>query len=141
MIDVRTGMPIDRYPIFTVHQDSMAMLSLFPAQAYGVPGVEKASERGVRWNLSHNELAACLIQHDRVIGSTTRSNGRNGGRERVGTCVGLARRRVVTPRAVPRYASTGIVALTTSPGFSTRGRLARPRRTSMRTFVRRVTYG
>ncbi len=31
MIDVRSGLPFDRYPIFTVHQDSMAMLFLFPA--------------------------------------------------------------------------------------------------------------
>jgi hypothetical protein len=62
MIDVRTGVPFDRYPIFTVHQDSMAMLFLFPAEDSGMPKVTEAIERSVRWNFGHNELLANMVR-------------------------------------------------------------------------------
>lgn len=62
MIDVRTGMPIDLYPIFTVHQDSMAMLFLFPADDCGIPHVREAVERSLRWNFGDNELGANMVQ-------------------------------------------------------------------------------
>jgi hypothetical protein len=61
MIDVRTAVPIDVYPIFTVHQDSMAMLFLFPARDYGIAGVEQAIERSFRWNLGCNELHSAIL--------------------------------------------------------------------------------
>jgi hypothetical protein len=61
MIDVRTGLPIDVYPIFSVHQDSMAMLFLLPAERYGISGIGNAVERSLRWNLGHNELKTSLI--------------------------------------------------------------------------------
>jgi hypothetical protein len=59
MIDVRSGLPFDRYPIFTVHQDSMAMLFLFPAQDLRV--VPEAIARSVRWNLGQNELGVRMV--------------------------------------------------------------------------------
>jgi hypothetical protein len=40
----------DRYPLFTVHQDAMAMLFLHPARA------EEAIARSIRWALGSNEL-------------------------------------------------------------------------------------
>jgi hypothetical protein len=62
MIDVRTALPIDVYPIFSVHQDSMAMLFLFPAQRYGVAGIEDVIQRSLGWNLGRNELNTSLIR-------------------------------------------------------------------------------
>ena len=61
MIDVRTGVPFDRYPIFTVHQDSMAMLFLFPAEECGIPNATEAIERSMRWNFGDNELPANMV--------------------------------------------------------------------------------
>jgi hypothetical protein len=61
MIDVRTGAPFDLYPIFTVHQDSMAMLFLFPAEDCGIPHATEAIERSLRWNFGHNELQAQMV--------------------------------------------------------------------------------
>jgi hypothetical protein len=64
LIDVRSGMPFDIYPIFTVHQDSMAMLFLLPAERYGIAGVGEAIERSVKWNFGHNELSTRMIQSE-----------------------------------------------------------------------------
>lgn len=64
MIDARTAVPIDIYPIFSVHQDSMAMLFLFPAQQYGVAGVDEAIERSFRWNLGFNELKTAMLRDE-----------------------------------------------------------------------------
>jgi hypothetical protein len=64
MIDVRSGVPFDLYPIFTVHQDSMAMLFLFPAERLGIAGVPDAIERSFRWNFGHNELGVSLVRAD-----------------------------------------------------------------------------
>jgi hypothetical protein len=61
MVDARTGVPFDLYPIFTVHQDSMAMLFLFPAEDCSIPHVTEAIRRSIRWNLGHNELNAKLV--------------------------------------------------------------------------------
>jgi hypothetical protein len=64
MIDVRSGTPFDIYPIFSVHQDSMAMLFLFPAERYGIAGVPEAIERSFRWNFGNNELGVSLVRTD-----------------------------------------------------------------------------
>jgi hypothetical protein len=61
MVDVRSGLPFDRYPIFTVHQDSMAMLFLFPAEACGVAGAAEAIHPSLHWNFGHNELGAEMV--------------------------------------------------------------------------------
>lgn len=61
MIDVRTGRPFDLYPIFTVHQDSMAMLFLLPAEREGVRGASEAIKRSLEWNFGHNELGARMV--------------------------------------------------------------------------------
>jgi hypothetical protein len=56
MIDVARGRAFDRYPVFSVHQDSMSILFLRPALAQGLPGVASAIERSVRWVHGENEL-------------------------------------------------------------------------------------
>lgn len=62
MIDARSGVPIDVYPIFSVHQDSMAMLFLFPAESYGIRGVDARIERSFMWNLGENELGVSMLR-------------------------------------------------------------------------------
>jgi hypothetical protein len=61
MLDLRSGLPLDFYPVFTVHQDSMAMLFLHPALDEGVPGVREAVEASVAWNFGHNQLGVPLV--------------------------------------------------------------------------------
>ena len=61
MIDVRSGRPFDMYPVFSVHQDSMAMLFLLPAERDGISGASEAIERSLRWNFGHNELGAEMV--------------------------------------------------------------------------------
>ncbi|MDX6473219.1 MAG: hypothetical protein QOK22_2035 [Gaiellaceae bacterium] len=56
MIDVVRGRAFDRYPVFSVHQDSMAILFLRPAAEAGVAGAASAIERSVRWVHGENEL-------------------------------------------------------------------------------------
>lgn len=55
MIDARTGNPFDFYPVFSVHQDSMAMLFLHPALDRGVAGAQKAIARSLGWVFGDNE--------------------------------------------------------------------------------------
>jgi hypothetical protein len=57
MIGVRSGRPLDVYPVFSVHQDSMAMLFLLPALAGGVLRAGGAIERSLAWGFGANELA------------------------------------------------------------------------------------
>jgi plasmid stabilization system protein ParE len=64
MIDIRSGVPFDRYPVFTVHQDSMAMLFLHPAERLGMAGASEAIERSFVWNLGANELGETLVRTD-----------------------------------------------------------------------------
>jgi hypothetical protein len=64
MIDVTTGRPFDVYPIFSVHQDSMAMLFLFPAHDLGIADAEGSIERSVSWIFGRNELGVSMVEHD-----------------------------------------------------------------------------
>ena len=64
LIDIRSGLPFDRYPVFTAHQDSVAMLFLFGAEDDGVPGAGEAIERSLRWNLGANELGAAMVRSE-----------------------------------------------------------------------------
>ncbi len=53
---VATGKPAELYPVYAVHQDSMAMLFLLPALDHGIPGVHGAIERSLAWTWGANEL-------------------------------------------------------------------------------------
>jgi hypothetical protein len=66
MIDVRSGVPFDLYPVFTVHQDSMAMLWLFPARELGLPGVDAAIDASVRWNAGANQAGESLVRDEPI---------------------------------------------------------------------------
>ena len=62
--DARTGLPVDLYPVYSVHQDSMAMLFLLPALDRGVPGVSEAIKRSYAWILGGNQLGVSMIRSD-----------------------------------------------------------------------------
>lgn len=61
MIDCRQGRPFDRYPVFAVHQDSMAMLFLHPALDQGLAGVAPAVSRSLAWDFGANELGVTMF--------------------------------------------------------------------------------
>lgn len=60
-INSSTGKILDWYQIYSVHQDSMAMLFLLPAFDMGVEGAEEAICRSYRWLFGNNELNKYLI--------------------------------------------------------------------------------
>jgi hypothetical protein len=61
MLGVADARPLDVYPVFTVHQDSMAMLFLLPALDAGVPGIADAVSRSLAWNFGANQLGRSLV--------------------------------------------------------------------------------
>ena len=61
LIDARTATPIDRYPVYSVHQDSMSMLFLLPALDLGLAGVRESIERSYSWVLGNNAIATPMI--------------------------------------------------------------------------------
>ena len=60
----RDGRPLDYYPVFSVHQNSMSMLFLFPAIDLGIAGVEPAIESSMNWMYGKNQLGVSLLQQD-----------------------------------------------------------------------------
>jgi hypothetical protein len=64
MISVRSGDPLDFYPVFGVHQDSMAMLFLLPALDDGTADVEAAIRQSLGWSLGANELDEPMYRTD-----------------------------------------------------------------------------
>jgi hypothetical protein len=67
MLDAASGRVFDRYPLFTVHQDGMAMLFLHPAVAAGMPGAAEARMRSMRWALGGNELSLRMYADDPFV--------------------------------------------------------------------------
>src|SRR5262249_25507002 len=57
MIGVRSGQALDAYPVFSVHQDSMAMLFLLPAYDRSSVRTKEAIERSLAWGFGENELS------------------------------------------------------------------------------------
>jgi hypothetical protein len=56
LLDARSGRVVDGYPVFSVHQDSMAMLWVLPARDRGLPGAAEAIPRSLQWGFGENEL-------------------------------------------------------------------------------------
>ena len=61
LIDVGQAVPIDLYPIYSVHQDSMSMLFLLPALDSGFEGVRETIQRSYKWVLGDNEISASMV--------------------------------------------------------------------------------
>jgi hypothetical protein len=66
LISVGRRIPLDFYPVFAVHQDSMSMLFLLPALDAGLP-VADVIERSFAWVLGDNELATPMIHADPFV--------------------------------------------------------------------------
>lgn len=64
LVSCHDGRPLDYYPVFTVHQHSMAMLFLLPARAEGVTGVEPAIARSLAWVAGANQLSRRMVRDD-----------------------------------------------------------------------------
>ena len=63
--DVRTGRVVERYPVYAVHQDSMAPLALLPLAEVSGEDFTSPIERGLRWLDSAPELGGgSLIDGD-----------------------------------------------------------------------------
>ena len=65
--DVRTGRVIEKYPVYTVHQDAMAPIALFAlAQACG-QDYSASIEKGLNWLFSPSEITGKLVDPERNI--------------------------------------------------------------------------
>jgi hypothetical protein len=65
LLDARTGRILDAYPVFTVHQDSMAFLFLHSAlERHGLSGAEEAAARSLAWAAGDNELGLPMFEHE-----------------------------------------------------------------------------
>lgn len=64
MFDARTGVPFDLYPVFTVHQDGMAMLFLFGAIERGLAGARQAVADSVAWGFGRNQLGRRMYREE-----------------------------------------------------------------------------
>jgi hypothetical protein len=62
MIDISRGTATDFYPVFSVHQDSMAHLFLLPALDLGLESVRNAIIQSWRWVLGANELGVGMFE-------------------------------------------------------------------------------
>jgi len=66
--DVRTGRVVEKFPVYSVHQDAMAPMALFAAQE--ACGVDYSAwiRRGLKWLFESPEIAGSLIDpHSGVI--------------------------------------------------------------------------
>lgn len=66
LISARRRIPLDFYPVFAVHQDSMSMLFLLPALELGLP-VAGEIERSFAWVLGRNELSTPMVATDPFV--------------------------------------------------------------------------
>jgi hypothetical protein len=64
--DYRTGRVLERYPVYAVHQDSMAPMALFAAAEAGGQNYDQAIRRGLLWLESSPELQAGTLVDDQA---------------------------------------------------------------------------
>ena len=65
--DVRTGQVVERYPVYSVHQDAMAPMALLAlAEACG-DDHSASIEKGLRWLFNHPERAGILVDTKRDV--------------------------------------------------------------------------
>jgi hypothetical protein len=60
----RTGAVLERYPVYSVHQDGMAFMGLVPVERLGEGSYSEPLSRGVDWLYGDNELSTSLVQDD-----------------------------------------------------------------------------
>jgi hypothetical protein len=66
LISVQRRVPLDVYPVFAVHQDSMSMLFLLPALESGLD-VGDAIAKSFSWVLGRNELSEPMIEREPFV--------------------------------------------------------------------------
>ena len=64
MYSAKTGVVLEPYPVFSVHQDAMAYMALAPLQELGIGNYERPLSLGLRWLFGKNELGVSLIAPD-----------------------------------------------------------------------------
>jgi hypothetical protein len=99
--DPARGSVVDPYDVYSVHQDSLAMIGLHGlSQATGDPRYRAAAARGMDWNYAGNELGVQMFDPEaKMIYRSIR-------RRRLSERTGRARRAAATYlRAKPRAAS------------------------------------
>ena len=76
--DCRTGRVIEGYPVYTVHQDSMAPMALLDLAEAGGPVHHDAIRMGLSWMDRASEVDRCLIEDDLTLiwRSVKREDGR-----------------------------------------------------------------
>jgi hypothetical protein len=60
----RTGAVLERYPVYSVHQDGMAFMGLVPVERLGTGSYSEPLSRGVDWLYGNNELSVSLVQDE-----------------------------------------------------------------------------
>lgn len=65
--DVRTGEVVEGYPVYTVHQDSMAPMALMDLAEAGGPNHGEAIRRGLTWMEQSSEVGRCLIDDEHSL--------------------------------------------------------------------------
>jgi hypothetical protein len=73
--DYRTGRVLERYPVYAVHQDSMAPMALFAASRAGGRSYDSEIAKGLRWLASAPELGGASLV-DRTAGIVWRKVAR-----------------------------------------------------------------
>src|SRR6266851_6992540 len=63
-IDANAAIVLDWYQVYSVHQDSMAMLFLLPALDSGISEAKTAIENSYRWLFGKNELHELMIHNN-----------------------------------------------------------------------------
>ncbi|HWS44463.1 MAG TPA: hypothetical protein VN636_01255, partial [Acidimicrobiia bacterium] len=62
LFDARRGIIVERYEVYTVHQDAMAPMALLDlTDATGDPRYRAAAIAGLEWSRGHNELGVDLL--------------------------------------------------------------------------------
>ena len=65
--DVRTGRVVERYPVYAVHQDSMAPMAFFALAEACCRGHSESIKKGLRWLLNPTEITESLVDTQRNV--------------------------------------------------------------------------
>ncbi len=65
--DIRTGRVLERYPVYSVHQDSMAPMALLAMPEDSLPGRVEAIERSLDWLAHSREIRGSLVDRESGI--------------------------------------------------------------------------
>ncbi len=65
--DARTGQVVERYPVYSVHQDAMAPMALFALAEACRMDYSDSIQKGLRWLARPPEIAASLIDTERNV--------------------------------------------------------------------------